>query len=93
MHDFKSIMELKSQIALAFGTVLREIRTKKRFSQASLATECDLERKFIHLLERGVQQPSLTTIFKLATALETSPNEIVKMVEKGMKDDQDKGGS
>ena len=81
MQDFGFTMERKSRIALVFGEVLRELRTKKRFSQEALASESDLDRKFMHLLEQGHRQPSLTTILKLAKTLEIAPHEIVKMVE------------
>jgi len=78
------MMEQKSRIPRAFGEVLRELRTEKRFSQEALATESDLDRKFVYLPERGQRQPSFTTIFKLAKALKISPNKIVKRVEKKM---------
>lgn len=77
-------MERKSRIAITFGEVLRELRTEKRFSQEALAAESDLDRKFVHLLEQGSRQPSLTTIMKLAKTLEIAPHELVKRVEEKM---------
>jgi len=64
----------------AFGDVLRELRTKKGLSQESLALESELDRTFISLLERGLRQPSLNTIFQISIALEIQPYEIVKKV-------------
>ena len=41
------------KIELIFGDVLRELRKKCKISQEKLAQECDLDRTFISLLERG----------------------------------------
>lgn len=73
-----------------FGTILRETRTKKGISQEKLAEYCDLDRTFISLIERGQRQPTLTTIFRLAKALEISPSELVRLTEKRLKDSDKK---
>lgn len=73
-----------------FGTILREIRTKKGISQEKLAEYCDLDRTYISLLERGLRQPTLTTIFKLAESLEISPSELIQLTEKRMKETGEK---
>lgn len=65
-----------------FGGVLAELRKSKKLSQAQLGIDCDLDRTFISLLERGERQPSLTTIFKLAKALGVSPSSIIRELEK-----------
>lgn len=57
----------------AFGIVLRKIRLECSMSQEQLALNCDLDRTFISLLERGQRQPSLTTIIQLAASLNISP--------------------
>ncbi len=66
----------------AFGKTLKELRAKKKISQEALAHECSLDRTFISLLERGLRQPSLSTILKIAEALKVSPVEIMKKVVK-----------
>jgi len=68
-------------IEQAFGEILHELRTDKGLSQESLALESGLDRTFISLLERGQRQPSLTTVFQLAAALDMRPHEIIKQVE------------
>ena len=65
----------------AFGEELRELRNKHGFSQESLALECELDRTFISLLERGQRQPTLSTLFKLAEALDIAPSKIIEKVE------------
>lgn len=65
----------------AFGLVLRDAREKQGFSQEHLALESDLDRTFISLLERGLRQPSLTTLFELAKTLGCRPSELIAKVE------------
>ena len=65
-----------------FGNLLAELRDAKGLSQSQLGIDCELDRTFISLLERGERQPSLTTIFKLAKALGTTPSSMMKELEK-----------
>jgi transcriptional regulator with XRE-family HTH domain len=60
-------------IPKAFGEVLRECRKKSGISQEQLALKADLDRTYISLLERGLRQPTLETLFRLATVLEIAP--------------------
>ncbi|HZK97824.1 MAG TPA: helix-turn-helix transcriptional regulator [Prolixibacteraceae bacterium] len=64
-----------------FGKVLREMRDENQISQEKLAEYCDLDRTYISLLERGLRQPTITTIFKLAKALNISPSTLIEKVE------------
>lgn len=64
-----------------FGKVLRELREANHISQEKLAEYCELDRTYISLLERGLRQPTITTIFKLAKALNISPSRLIEEVE------------
>jgi len=66
----------------AFGLVTRSLRKGKNISQETLADLCNLDRTYISLLERGLRQPSLSTIFYITQALSTTPSELLKLVEK-----------
>jgi len=50
------------------------------FYQA-LGFEADLRRTYISILELGQQQPTLTTIIKLAKGLGISASDLIAMVE------------
>jgi len=67
--------------AIAFGKVLRRLRTEVGLTQEQLGFEADLRRTYISILELGQQQPTLTTILKLAKPLKHSAEEIVGLVE------------
>ncbi|MGQ8336303.1 helix-turn-helix domain-containing protein [Sunxiuqinia sp. A32] len=64
-----------------FGKVLRDLRIERKISQEKLAEYCDLDRTYISLLERGLRQPTISTIFKLAQALDLSPTDFIHRVE------------
>ena len=64
-------------IAEAFGEVVRELRSERGESQEAVAWRVGLNRPFLSELENGRKTPSLETIFRLAEALSTEPEEIV----------------
>lgn len=68
-------------VGLAFGKVLRERRKLAGLTQEQLALEADVQRNYVSLIERGVNQPTITVIFKLAAALRCSPSLLVADVE------------
>lgn len=70
----------------AFGAVLRQLRTEKGLSQERLALDGGLDRTFISLLERGLRQPSLTTLLQLSNVLGVKASEIIAEVEKRLSD-------
>jgi transcriptional regulator with XRE-family HTH domain len=69
-------------IETAFGRVLRAKRKELGISQEELALEAGIDRNFVSLLERGINQPSLTTIFKISKALQIDPSYFIKEVQK-----------
>jgi DNA-binding XRE family transcriptional regulator len=66
----------------SFGRVLKSLRNAKGISQEKLAELSGLDRSYVSLLERGLRQPSLETLFLIGSALDISPSEIVGRVEK-----------
>lgn len=67
--------------AVVFGYVLRRLRKEAKLSQEQLALEAGVERNFVSLIERGVNQPTIRIMFKLAKALGTSPSKMLIDVE------------
>ncbi|HHQ6624495.1 TPA: helix-turn-helix domain-containing protein [Serratia fonticola] len=64
---------------VAFGKILRQQRLSLGLSQEQLALNCDLDRTFISLLERGQRQPSLTTIIVLSKSLSIAPSKLIQL--------------
>ncbi len=71
----------KKQPDIAFGKVLRRLRIEHGLSQEALALSADLQRNYISLMELGQNQPTITTIFKLASALSIKPSKLMDLVE------------
>lgn len=64
-----------------FGLVVKQIRKAQGLSQEALADEAHLDRTFISQLETGAKQASLTTIFRLAAALQIEASALLREVE------------
>ncbi|RTD82962.1 XRE family transcriptional regulator [Variovorax atrisoli] len=62
----------REPVSIALGTRLKELRIKADRSQAELAFDCELDRTYISLIERGLANPSLWTLGTLAFALKTT---------------------
>lgn len=75
------LTKVRYMVISVFGKVLRKLRESQSLSQEKLAEYCDLDRTYISLLERGLRQPTISTIFKIADALNITPSELVKKVE------------
>lgn len=65
----------------AFGQVLRRVRKEVGLTQEQLSLEAEVERNFVSLIERGVNQPTIRVLFKLAKALGTTPSQMLLEVE------------
>ncbi|OME66135.1 hypothetical protein BSK65_22960 [Paenibacillus odorifer] len=50
-------------------------------TQEALAYQCNLDRTYISLLERGLRRPTLNTIIVISESLNIKPSEIVQEVE------------
>lgn len=71
--DF-SKMSIKEQ----FGIRIKELRTQKKLSQESLANSADIDRTYIQSIEKGKRNVSITTVEKLANALNISIETLFK---------------
>jgi len=74
----------ESAASKAFGEILRELRHERGLSQEKLGFESGYHRTHISFLERGVCGPSLDAIFRLAAALEVSPEDLVRQVRQAI---------
>jgi transcriptional regulator with XRE-family HTH domain len=70
------------QISTVFGQVLREQRLSRELSQEELALAADVDRTFVSQMERGIRQPTITTLMKLAGALGIQPSTLIVRMEK-----------
>lgn len=59
------------------GARIRELRTARGLTLVQLASATELSHPFLSQLERGLAQPSLASLRRIALALETSPIELI----------------
>ena len=67
---------------LPFGEALRRVRLAAGLSQEQLGLESGVQRNFISLIETGQNQPTITTIARLARALGMKASELVAEAER-----------
>jgi transcriptional regulator with XRE-family HTH domain len=65
------------QLKVAFGQVIERLRRERGLSQEKLALAAQLNRTFVWRIERGEQNPSLDSLFRLAEALGLDPEDLV----------------
>jgi len=80
-HLAEMIRKNDRRILISFGNNLKRRRKAKGLSLRQFAALADIDHAMIDRYERGITNPSLTTIGKLAEALEIEPYEL--LIKKG----------
>lgn len=70
---------MKSEILIAFGNRIRQLRLEKKWSQEKLAEKTGFHRTYIGMIERGERNPSLKNINVFAKAFGISISELLKI--------------
>lgn len=74
-------MPVRDRTLVAFGRNVARIRTERGFSQDKLAEKADLDRTFVSGIERGVRNPGIKTVLRIARALNVSVADLCKGVD------------
>lgn len=77
-------MVAAAKLQKLFGSTVRAEREAAGLSQEGLALEAKIDRSFVSQIERGEQQPSLTTIWKLAGTLGIPTSTLLQRTEKAL---------
>lgn len=77
----KGYSNLDEGISKVFGETAKTIRLQAGMSQEALAFETGIERSYISRLERGLSQPTLLVLLKLAKGLGCESRELLGPVE------------
>ena len=67
--------------AKAVGVVVRELRERAGHSQERLSGDCGFDRTYISRVERGIINPTVSRLWKIADALKTPLSQIAKRME------------
>lgn len=73
-------MSSRSRPLTLFGQNVRHLRGASGFTQERLADKADLDPTYVSGIERGVRNPTLLIIVRLAKALGVSLSELCKGV-------------
>lgn len=69
-------MRRKHAELIALGLHIRTLREKKGFSQEAFADEVDLDRSYMGRIERGENNPTVLTVYRIARALKIAPSKL-----------------
>lgn len=59
------------QLRQNLGTNVKAVRKERKRSQEQLAFDADIDRTYVSQIERGVSNPSLQVLCKIAESLDT----------------------
>ena len=69
----------RPELMKRIGQRIVDLRTKKGWNQSDLARACSKDRQAIEKLENGRVNPTLFTLHEIASALEVTLSELVKL--------------
>ena len=68
-----------TKLLAQFGKHLRKLRHARRLSQADLANDADIPINQVGRIERGEINPSLSTLYSIATALKLKLRDLMDL--------------
>jgi len=71
------LMDLKQMI----GARIKEIRTKKGITQEQLSERMEINPKYLSSIERGKENPTLSTLIRLSESLGVDLSEIFRFIQ------------
>lgn len=69
-----------NSIHYEIGNRIRQIRTRKKLSQEKLAELSNLNTSYIGQIERGEKNPSVDTVYSIATALDIDISQLFNSI-------------
>ena len=77
----KKQIQPDSGVEKAFGEALRAVRKERDISQEALGHECEFDRTYVSLIERGLRSPTVRAVVRLAEVLKVRPSELLARME------------
>ena len=75
---FAHVINIKNQTRVkAIGNRIRELRIQQKLSQESLANEADIPLSQIGRIERGENNPTISTLYVISIALNVELKDII----------------
>lgn len=67
--------------AALIGKVIQKCRKERHITQEVLSGLADLDRTHYSKIERGLRSPTIDTLFKIASALDMPPHQLMIEIE------------
>ena len=67
---------------IAIGETIKGLRVQKNLSQEDLAEKCDTSAVYISEIERGIKNPTASTLMVIALSFDLKMSELVSEIEK-----------
>ena len=74
-------MPKRNSTLIQFGRNVARLRDKAGLSQDKLAEKADLDRTYLSGIERGVRNPGIKIVIRLARALRVTVDQLCKGVD------------
>jgi len=81
-----SQMDLSRRVALQVAKSLRDERIRERVSMDQLAAKSGLSQPMISYVERGLRNPTLGTLLRIAAALDVDLSKLLQQALKRRRD-------
>ena len=81
MMDTMRIGDTTDRTLISFGRNVARIRNERGFSQDALAEKADLDRTYVSGIERGVRNPGIKIVLRIARALNVAVGDLCKGVD------------
>jgi transcriptional regulator with XRE-family HTH domain len=75
----------RDDVAQAFGDALRAVRVNAGISQETMARRSGMERTYISGLERGLHDPCLSYVLRVAEFFKVAPATLVRDVARRLR--------
>jgi transcriptional regulator with XRE-family HTH domain len=69
-------------LLVGLGRAIRATRHERQLSQEELGWRSGVHRNYVGGIERGERQPSVTTLARLAVALDVEPSQLLGRAER-----------
>jgi len=66
-----------AEYLVAFGKHFRKLRNKSGISQENLALEADVDYQVIYRIEKGINNPTISTLLALSKAIGVHPRDFL----------------
>jgi transcriptional regulator with XRE-family HTH domain len=70
------------RVCRTFGAWVRELRQRKKLTQTDVAQRAGISLTYVSEIERGIRNPTLAVIVRLARALDATPSQLVARLDR-----------